>query len=405
MRNRAAGLTAALFAVGTAAFLTWFLAYRFVLSNDEGIFVEGALRILRGQVPYRDFFLLMGPGTFWLQALALKTLGITLAASRAVTILNVSILAGCVVWLIARRASLVAAVWFGFLFVVFETSDPIVALPNHRWDSAAFAMLAVTLLASQPSRTIVFLAGAWAACAAWITPTTAVIGFALIVWIALEDRPRLLPFCTGVIVVTLLCAGVLAAQHALGPMIQQMFWTGQNYGNANRMMYGSRFGGYAALFADAGLGEKIGRSFIVLVLTLPAILPPLALISIWPQRGDRVTRLLAVAGVAFIASTYPRMDVPHLTYAVPVFYVLLAWAATRLKTGKLVLAGAMSVSLLATVFLWYGISARASQVVLETRVGKIRASGDDVTLIRQMTANIPAANLSFPSLISPSVIF
>ncbi len=92
------------------------------------------------------------------------------------------------------------------------------------------------------------------------------------------------------------------------------------------------------------------------------------------------------------------MDVPHLTYAMPVFYVLLGWAGSRLKTGKLVMAGVMSISLLATIFLWYGISARSGQTVLETRVGKIRASGDDVTLIRKMTADIPSGErfFSFP---------
>jgi hypothetical protein len=400
MKNRAAGLSAAIFGLATAAFLTWFLAYRFVLSNDEGIFLEGALRILRGQVPYRDFFLLMGPGTFWLQALALRTLGITLAASRAVTILDISVLGGCIVWLIARRAHAAVALWFGWLFVVFETADPVVALPNHRWDSAAFAMLATTLLAAEPSRgkwkwTLALFAGACAACAAWITPTTALIGVALIVWMAIEERTRVVPFCAGALAVTFLCAGFLAAQHALVPMIQQMLWTGRNYGAANHMMYGSRFGGYAALFTDAGTAELFGRGFIVLVLTLPAIVPPLALIFAWPERHDRLTRLLAIAGIAFLASTYPRMDVPHLAYAAPIFYVLLAWRASGLKLRAIANASLVSVSLLATIFLWYGISTRTNQVVLQTRVGKIRASGDDVALIQQVNRFIPQGSQFF----------
>ncbi len=56
------------------------IARRFSLTFDEGIYVDGARRILAGQVPYRDFFIVMGPGTFWLQALALRALGMTLAA-------------------------------------------------------------------------------------------------------------------------------------------------------------------------------------------------------------------------------------------------------------------------------------------------------------------------------------
>ena len=45
--------TAAVFA-STAFFLIWLTADRFALSNDEGIFMEDALRILSGQIPYRD---------------------------------------------------------------------------------------------------------------------------------------------------------------------------------------------------------------------------------------------------------------------------------------------------------------------------------------------------------------
>jgi hypothetical protein len=206
---------------------------------------------------------------------------------------------------------------------------------------------------------------------------------------ALEDRARLVPFCAGALAVTVACAVVLATQHALGPMIQQMLWTNQNYGTVNQMPYGSRFGGYASLFQDAGIGEKFARGIIVLVISLPAILPPIGLACAWLDRKDRPTRLLAMAGIAFVAATYPRMDVPHLTYAVPIFYVLLAQGACRLKLGGLAKAGVLSISLLAVSFLYYGISLRVNQVVLNTRVGTIRASGDDVGLIEQLDRQIP----------------
>ncbi len=418
VRTHSAILAAITFALGTAAFLTWYMAFRFVLSNDEGIFLEGALRILHGQVPYRDFFLLMGPGTFWLQALALRTLGVTLAASRAVTMLDYSILAGCVVWLIARRGNVLAALWFGWLFVVFETSEPVGALPNHRWDSAAFAMVATTLLVRAISGQAVpkavakmtwmlaLVAGLCAGCSAWITPSTAVIGLALMVWMAMEERACLLPFCAGATAVTLVCAGALAAQHALGPMIEHMLWTGRNYGAVNHMPYGSRVGGYAWLFQHAdGAGEFLTMVLFVLTLTLPAILPPLGLACAWPDRKDRTTRLLVVAGAAFIASSYPRMDVPHLAYVVPISYVLLGQGVSRLKMGGFAKAGVLSISIVAAIFQYYGISQRANEVVLHTRVGLIRASGDDVGLIRQLTEQIPPHESLFAFPYSPMTYF
>src|ERR1700735_3053727 len=100
--------------------LWWVGSRRFLLTFDEGIFVDGSRRILDGQVPYRDFFILMGPGTFWLQALALRIFGMTLAASRAVMILDLATLAACVFWLIARRLSMGYAAWTAALRGVLE---------------------------------------------------------------------------------------------------------------------------------------------------------------------------------------------------------------------------------------------------------------------------------------------
>src|SRR5580692_2982013 len=100
---------AALTFVLALLWLSWIVLRRFSITFDEGIFVDGARRILAGQVPYRDFFIVMGPGTFWLQALALHVFGITLAASRAVMVLDLSIMAACVFWLVSRVNAVYAA--------------------------------------------------------------------------------------------------------------------------------------------------------------------------------------------------------------------------------------------------------------------------------------------------------
>src|SRR5580692_5740373 len=102
---------AALTFVLALLWLSWIVLRRFSITFDEGIFVDGSRRILSGQVPYRDFFIVMGPGTFWLQALALRVFGITLAASRAVMILDLAILAACVFWLVSRQLSIAYAAW------------------------------------------------------------------------------------------------------------------------------------------------------------------------------------------------------------------------------------------------------------------------------------------------------
>src|SRR5450631_1017443 len=56
---------------------------RIVLKGtDEGTVLYGAVRIAHGQVFARDFFEVIGPGSFYLQALYFKMFGITFLATR-----------------------------------------------------------------------------------------------------------------------------------------------------------------------------------------------------------------------------------------------------------------------------------------------------------------------------------
>src|ERR1700735_4567936 len=113
--------------------LLWIVGRRFLLTFDEGIFVDGSRRILSGQVPYRDFFILMGPGTFWLQALALRVFGMTLGASHAVLILDLAILSSCVFWLVSQRLGVAYGAWTAALMLILETAVPGITIPSHRW--------------------------------------------------------------------------------------------------------------------------------------------------------------------------------------------------------------------------------------------------------------------------------
>ena len=62
----------------------YFLPFmRMLLGNgDEGLLIYGAVRIAHGQVFARDFFEVVGPGTFYWLALFFKLFGITFVATR-----------------------------------------------------------------------------------------------------------------------------------------------------------------------------------------------------------------------------------------------------------------------------------------------------------------------------------
>ena len=70
-----------IFALCAALYLFPFM--RLLLQTPpEGLLVYGAVRIVHGQVFARDFFEVVGPGTFYWLALFFKLFGVTFAATR-----------------------------------------------------------------------------------------------------------------------------------------------------------------------------------------------------------------------------------------------------------------------------------------------------------------------------------
>ena len=94
-------------AIATAVFLLSLLYFglfrRYVsMEPDEGIVLQGAQRILTGEVPYRDFFSFLAPGSFYLLALLFHGFGSTMLVAR--TALAVCGAVCCSIhYLIARR--------------------------------------------------------------------------------------------------------------------------------------------------------------------------------------------------------------------------------------------------------------------------------------------------------------
>ena len=50
---------------------------------DEGLIAYGAARVLRGDIPYRDFWTAYGPGQFYVVAALFKLFGKFIAVERA----------------------------------------------------------------------------------------------------------------------------------------------------------------------------------------------------------------------------------------------------------------------------------------------------------------------------------
>jgi len=110
-----------------------------ILNADEGIVLQGAQRILQGQVLYRDFFSFFTPGSYYWMALLFKIFGSSILVARGALMVYGGIFSA-LAYLLARR---VAAPWSALFacYALTLTCLPYRFLALHNWDSTVLACL------------------------------------------------------------------------------------------------------------------------------------------------------------------------------------------------------------------------------------------------------------------------
>ena len=113
----------------------------FLQGTDEGLLVYGAVRVAHGQIFARDFFEVMGPGTFYWLAMFFKLFGVTFLATR-ICLFVTSLGTGLLMYFLSRRVCeryqtlpciLFAGTYFSFLWPAI----------SHHVDSNFFALASV----------------------------------------------------------------------------------------------------------------------------------------------------------------------------------------------------------------------------------------------------------------------
>ncbi|HEV2383037.1 MAG TPA: hypothetical protein VG206_24995 [Terriglobia bacterium] len=125
-----------------ASFSYLYLFRRYTMMEpDEGIILQGAERILRGQVPYRDFFSFYTPGSYYLTALLFKILGDSVLVARTALAFCGGVFS-VVTYLLARRVCRWATALLTAALVTL-TCLPYRFLVLHNWYSTLWTCLAV----------------------------------------------------------------------------------------------------------------------------------------------------------------------------------------------------------------------------------------------------------------------
>jgi hypothetical protein len=372
--------------IGAALLLLWIFGNRLILgTNDEGIYLDAAERILHGQKPYVDFFGYMSPGSFWMQALAFRLFGVTLAAGRVLVILYVALECALIYWLVQRFASRAAAIVTTLFFLAFQTADPSMLTAQHRWDSSAFALASIALCVAA-GRGRLMASGVLIAGAALATPSVALVAIATLVWL----RKKAGWYLVGIAIAGTSAVIALWINGTLLAFLRQLAWLSRNYSAVNVMPYGSIIGGYGTLFEGARAWELPVRFCIVLCLALPAVLPIAALAGgavIWVRRREAIVPYLLLSVVALVASTHPRSDVAHLAYVAALPYAVTGILIYRLLPVRPRAWLALAVAIWAAVFAWQ-TQLPGNFRPLHTPAGDVRASAEEAPVVEELLSRV-----------------
>ena len=358
--------------IGTAIALAWALWYwlryfhRSTNLLDEGSTAAQALRILNGDLIYRDFFTVVTPGSYYTVAWLFQLFGehlmvlrwAVLATGMGIAIVTLAIARRAVAWPFAAAAALMVTVWGWFL-----------GAPNYySLEAALFSLVALACYTGRqavglsgrqvvgPTNTGVIAAGIATGLTAMVKQNVGAYTFAGLlaaIWIArvfevdTEWRARVrasAQFILGTAIVVVPTIIWLIASGA-GPYLYES-WV---YYPLSR--YPERFSRPFPDFFPLVLDDSFDM-WTKLVIYLPVVVYPLvvvrlAVLALRVRRtreaealGEaRVVLATAAVGVLTLLQAFPRADVTHILFGMPPTFILFAylcdcaWRALRLLPG------------------------------------------------------------------------
>jgi hypothetical protein len=372
------------FALVAAIYLLPFMRVVFI-GSDEGTLLEGAVRIVHGQVFARDFFEVMGPGTFYLLAAMFKLFGATFLVARSwlfVTSLG-TLLA---MYFLSRRVCARYQILPPILLVsvYFSTMWPMV---NHHVDSIFFALLSVVCIVQwQDLRkgSLLLAAGALAGVTTCILqPKGLLLLVAFLVWLWWQEHRSsgwmssialLAGGYVGVVGCTLL---YFWSRGALWNLIYMNFvWPSQNYGTVNAIPYATGILQFWSHWLIPIHGVRwLAPLGVVLMLPflMVAGLPVLVIFLGIAYRKNHLRPeilLYWLCSSALWLSEIHRRDIGHLVAGSPLLLVLCIYYLVQYRgkaTDWLLQLLAISAGALATINLFIVLCVHA----VPTRVGNV----------------------------------
>ena len=368
-------------------------------TNDEGIILDAAQRMLGGQRLYVDFFGYMSPGSYWIQELMFRIFGVTMFAGRLPVLIDVALEGALVFWLARSLMNRAASLTCAGFFLWLEIWNLPMLTAQHRWDSGMFALAAVCCAwkahTANPGRWM-FASGCLVGAAAVCTPSVALVGLAVLAWAVFEPAVRrsTIAWIAGAALMIDVAAAILWRGGELAGIFEQIFWLKDHYAAENAMAFGAVNGGYFALLGDASGVEFFARCLLVLWVALPAICPIVGVVAglLWILRRADVPRrsmavLLTASALALVASTFPRMDVAHLAWIMAVPFVL-AFAGVTTVRNRHIQAAILALFCLCAVLMVPRWISGLSDRNVSTPVGTVHVSAADAPAVSALLSHV-----------------
>jgi 4-amino-4-deoxy-L-arabinose transferase-like glycosyltransferase len=402
------GLASAIFLLAVG-YLWLFRRYTFI-EPDEGIILQGAQRILRGEVLYRDFFSFFTPGSYYFVALIFRVFGSSIIVARTALVL-IGATFSVITYLLARRVCSRESSLF-VAGLVTATTLPYRFLVLHNWDSTLWACLAVycaVRLVESPRSSWAFGVGTFVSLTFLFEQSKgAGLGLGLSLGLLAAHwggqrilrKDALIALALGLAWTFVITFSYFGAQRSLGIMLADWFWPLRHYSLANHVPYGYQTWSDEtrhALFGTSSIWTRIITALTLSPCFLVPVLPLAAagIFGYWivQMRRREASRSKCNYYVVMCASliglllsvVIGRADIIHFMYLLPLWGLVLAWIVDGRDIPSRVLykAKPFITAFVAIAFLLFALAlltrAAGSHVELASRRGQIRLpEGDSV---------------------------
>ncbi|CAL1239435.1 hypothetical protein [Candidatus Methylocalor cossyra] len=294
--------------------------------GDEGLLLHGAQRMLLGEVVYRDFFEMLPPLGFAATAAWMAVVGDSLVAMRAMAIAAIVLIA--LLSFHACRSLTHKDGWSALVVLAWVlASQGVWTIVNHHWFTTAYSMGALVALLGVLQGRVSPLPGALVAgiCVGAAGMTTsargaAVASAAALILLTSPAIPRraLWSFAAGMALIPALLALWLGWQGALDDGLADfVLFAGRHYSAIQWVPFG----------AGASTRSLIMTPLFPLTVLLAAAATLLERGGPWREPGFRAAAWFALTGWL---TAYPRPDIVHIGFTLPLALPLLASALDKI---------------------------------------------------------------------------